>query len=73
MSVNRAATPYDRFLALSSIRATGHERPVGVTFQFLLEGRKVIELSDRYSASKLMTSLQPGHNRPVSVGIQFQL
>jgi len=45
---------------------TGHDQPVGVTFQFLLVGRPVIESSGRYSASKLMTSLpQRGHKRAV--------
>ena len=44
---------------------SGHEPPVAVTFQFLLVGRLVIELSGRYSASKLTTALaQPGHNPP---------
>ena len=43
----------------------GHNRPVEVTFQFLLVVRPVIELSGRYSASKLMNSLpQPGHDLP---------
>jgi hypothetical protein len=41
----------------------GHNRPVEVTFQFLLVGRLAIELSGWYSASKLMTALaQPGHD-----------
>jgi hypothetical protein len=49
----------------SAIPATGHNPPVGVTFQFLLLVGVVIELSGLYSASKLMTSLpRPGHNRP---------
>jgi hypothetical protein len=39
----------------------------------LLVVRPVIELSGRYSASKLMTALaQPGHNPPVGIAIQFQ-
>jgi len=43
----------------------GHNRPVELTFQFLLVGRPGIELSGRYSASKKMTALaQPGHNQP---------
>jgi hypothetical protein len=41
----------------------GHNLPVRVTFQFLLEVRPVIELSVRYSAVKLMNPLpQPGQD-----------
>jgi hypothetical protein len=41
-------------------------------FQFLLVVRPVIELSGRYSASKLMTSLaHPGHQPPVAVTSKF--
>ena len=50
----------------------GHNRPVEVTFQFLLVVRPVIELSGRYSASKLMTSLpQPGHEPPLAMPTKF--
>jgi hypothetical protein len=42
--------------------AVGHNLPVGVTFQFVLVARSLINLSGRYSVSKLMTSLpQPGY------------
>ena len=42
--------------------AIGHDVPVKVTFQFLLVVHSEIELSDRYSAGRLMTPLpQPGH------------
>ena len=52
-------------------RAPGHNPPVEVTFQFLLVGRQAIELSGRYSASKLMTALaQPGHEETVRVFLQ---
>lgn len=54
--------------------AIGHNPPVWVTFQFSLVVRPVIELSGRYSASKLMTALaQPGHNRPFELTFQFLL
>jgi hypothetical protein len=44
------------------ITGSGHNRPVELTFQFLLVGRLAIELTGRYSASKLMSALaQPGH------------
>ena len=53
-----------RFTFLHSL---GHNRPVGVTFQLLLVGRLAIELSGRYSASKLMTALaQPGQMPPIA-------
>ena len=43
----------------------GHNRPVEVTFQFLLASCPVTELSGRYSAGKLMTPLpQPGQQEP---------
>jgi hypothetical protein len=46
--------------------APGHDLPVRVTFQFLLLVCPVIEVSVRYSAIKLMTSLpRPGQERPV--------
>jgi hypothetical protein len=58
----------DRFRECGSIGASGHNPPVGVTFQLLLVVRPVIELSGRYSASKLMTSLpQPGQIQPFCV------
>jgi len=45
---------------------TGHNRPVVVTFQFLLLGRLVIEMSVRYSAIKLSAALpQPGQDLTV--------
>ncbi len=49
---------------IARISGPGHNPPVGVTFQFLLVVRPVIELSGRYTASKLMTSRpQPGQER----------
>ncbi|MFH1660394.1 MAG: hypothetical protein ABIG35_13885 [Pseudomonadota bacterium] len=38
--------------------AVGHDLPVKVTFQFLLVVHPEIELSDRYSAGRLMTPRQ---------------
>lgn len=50
----------------------GHYRPVDVTFQFLLVGPPVIEVSVRYSAIRLTTSLpRPDYELPVDVAIQF--
>ena len=47
---------------------SGHNLAVAVTFQFLLVVRPVIELSGRYSAIKLMTSLpQPGQLQTFAV------
>jgi hypothetical protein len=52
---------------------SGHNLAVAVTFQFLLVVRPVIELSGRYSAIKLMTSLpQPGQNQPVGMLLPFR-
>ena len=56
------------FLAQGHTHPIGHNRPVEVTFQFLLVGRLAIELSGWYSASKLMTALaQPGQIQPFCV------
>ena len=45
---------------------TGHNQPVGVTFQFQQVGHPVIEVDVRYSASNLTPSLlRPDHDRPV--------
>jgi hypothetical protein len=41
------------FSAAESRASAGHKPPVGVTFQFLLVVRPVIEVSVRYSAIKL--------------------
>jgi len=50
----------------------GNNRPVELTFQFLLVGRLAIELNGRYSASKMMTALaQPGHHLPLAVTFGF--
>jgi hypothetical protein len=47
---------------------SGHNLPVRVTFQFLLVMCPTIELSGRYSASKLMASLpQPGQFQTVAM------
>jgi hypothetical protein len=52
-----------RFPARCPMSTIGHNLPVRVTFQFLLEVRPVIELSVRYSAVKLMNPLpQPGQD-----------
>lgn len=63
----------DRYSAsklMTSLAQPGHNRPVEVTFQFLLVVRPVIELSGRYSASKLMTSLaQPGQELPAIISL----
>jgi hypothetical protein len=64
-------TGVQRLLPLASKMcgtAPGHHLPVGVTFQFSLVGRPVIELSGRYSASKLITALaQSSHQETASV------
>jgi hypothetical protein len=57
----------DCLQASRRIHTIGHNRPVEVTFQFLLLGCPVIELSGRYSASELMTP-QP---QPASSGRSF--
>lgn len=52
---------------LSSDNSIGQDLPVGVTFQFLLVVRPVIQLSGWYSAIRLMVALpQPGHDRTVA-------
>jgi hypothetical protein len=52
--------------ALTSLSTTGHNRPVEVTFQFLLVLRPVIELNGRYSATKLTSLLpRPGHEEAI--------
>ena len=54
---------YSASKLMTSLPQPGHNLPVRVTFQFLLEVRPVIELSVRYSAVKLMNPLpQPGQD-----------